>query len=251
MKILAISITLLAISASSIIAKPDRKPIVRSLHSKSFAGKISLHELPGDKIEVRIRTWRTTRDTIAGHALFPVLVNGHKQDFFFGKFGASKLPVLIFAASEADRINESRVLAYQLSPNGALIGQQVIVDEAIHHGHTDELASGRYALAAVDPKLGAIFSIAYQDAHFENYFVSYEKLRVRQWDAAINAFIETDQGFLRDKYGRLVESGKFHSWPERTREELFTSNLSKLPEYAERPTHSTKIVPVSAQMMKK
>ncbi len=251
MRILTTSAAVLALSACSLLASPAKNGIERSLSIKGFKGRIALHQLPGDKIEVKIRTWRTTRDTVRGHEIFPVLVNGHKQNFFFGRFGYSKMPLLIFAVSDPDRITESRTLSYQVSPSGALIGQQVVVDEAVQHAHSDEVISGRYPLAGINPEIGAIYSIAYQDAHFEGFFVSYEKLRVRQWDPNINAFIETDQGFLRDKSGRIIESGKFHSWSDKTREEMFASNLTKLSEYPRHSLDSAKTPAVSAAVLKK
>jgi hypothetical protein len=225
MRILTISAVLLTVLATASFAEPGTKPINREVRVKNFKGKVMLREIGDDKIEVRLRTWRTTRDTVRGHGLFPVLVNGHKQPFYFGKFGSSKLPVLVFGVSDPERISEAKALAYQVSPNGALIGQQVINDESIAHGHTDNVTIGRYAVAAIDPALGAIYSIAYQEARFEGYYVSYEKLRVRQWDPAINSFIETDQGFLRDRNGKLVEASRFHSWPDNQREAIFAANL--------------------------
>ena len=218
--------------ASASDASPKRHKMARALRMKGFTGKVTLTELSGgDKIEVRIRTWRTTRDTVRGHKLFPVLVHGERQRFYFGRFGASKLPVLIFAASDPDHVDEYRAMSYQVSPNGALIGQQVVVDDAIVHGHADEVVSGRYQIAAVDPELGAIYSIAYQQAHFEGFFVSYEKLRVRQWEQSINAFIESDQGFLRDRSGNIIESGRFHSYTDHAREALLAANVTKLSDY--------------------
>jgi len=224
MRRLTISV-LFILASTNAFAEANTKPINREVSTKHFKGKIILREIGDDKIEVRMRTWRNTRDTVRGHGLFPILVNGNKQPFYFGKFGSSKLPMLVFGVSDPERISESHAVAYQVSPNGALIGQQVITDESIQHGHTDNLTIGRYAVAAVDPALGAIYSIAYQEAHFEGYYVSYEKLRVRQWDPAINSFIETDQGFLRDARGKLVEATRFHAWPDNQREAVFAQNL--------------------------
>src|SRR5438445_7693777 len=128
MRSFTITALLLAIFSTSALADPGKKPINREVHVKHFKGKVILREIGGDKIEVRIRTWRTTRDTVRGHGLFPILVNGHKEPFYFGKFGASKLPMLVFGVSDPERISESHAVAYQVPPNGALIGQQVIVD---------------------------------------------------------------------------------------------------------------------------
>src|SRR5579883_1615099 len=252
MKILAISSLVLLFSLASIRASASesathgKRPLEKSIHMKNFKGTVILKQLSDDKVEVYLRTWRTTRDTVSGHEIFPVLVNGARQSFFFGRFGSSKLPMLIFAVSDPQRISDSHVIAYQVAPNGALIGQQVVVDEAIAHGHTDNVTSGRYQLAAVNPELGAIYSVAYQDAHFEGFFVSYEKMRVRQWDPAINSFIESDQGFLREHSGRLVESTRLSNWPDRKREEVFAENVRSLPKF-ERHAHSgVKIMPVTA-----
>jgi hypothetical protein len=213
------------------LAGGHRSAIDRNVAVKSFKGRVTLSPLGSGRIEVRIRTWRTTRDTIKGDAIFPLLVNGHREQFYCGRFGGSRIPMLIFAVSDPDRAGESRCLAYQIAPNGALIGQQVVVDESQQHGHSDNVASGRYQLAAIDPQMGAIYSIAYQSAHFEGYYLSYEKIRVRQWDATINCFIESDQGFLRDSRGRLVQATRYQQWPERERESIFAANVAALPHY--------------------
>ena len=232
---------------STAFADPAKHPVERSINMKNFKGRVWLTELPDNKIEIRLRTWRTTRDTINGHAIFPVHVNGVKQNFYFGHFGISQLPMLIFAVSDADHPLESRAVAYQVSPRGSLIGQLVVVDENIEHGHTDNVRSGRYALTAIDPKLGAIYAIASQEAHFEGFFISYEKLRVRQWDPAINSFIETDQGFLRDRSGKLMQSTRFDSWSDAERSDVFSANLEpKKPWMAEKKPVA-KVIPTSAQ----
>ncbi|MDP4199762.1 MAG: hypothetical protein Q8922_15940 [Bacteroidota bacterium] len=250
MKILAVSCILFCASIASLAAPAKRPSYERTVHLKSFKGRVALTELGDGRIEVRIKTWRTSRDTVRGETIFPVLANGTKESFYCGHFGASRLPMLIFTVRDPDRIDEARCLTYQIAPNGALIGQQVILDEATKHSHTDEVASGRYQLAAINPEIGAIYSIAYQDAHFEGYFVSYEKLRVRQWDPAINAFIEADQGFLRDTKGRLVQATRYGEWSDRYRAEVFTTNVQSLPHYVQHTTSATKIVPVSAMQQK-
>ena len=243
MKLFLISAALILCTATG-FAKT--KPAVdRTVAIKSFKGRVQLTPLGDGRIEVRIRTWRTTRDTIKGQTVFPVLVNGQKQQFFCGRFGASRIPMLIFAVSDPDRTGESRCLAYQIAPNGALIGQQVVVDDAEKHGHTDQVTSGRFQLAAIDPQVGAIYSIAYQEAHFEGYYLSYEKMRVRQWDATINCFIESDQGFLRDAKGRLVQASRYLQWPDRQREAVFAQNVAALPHYVVHST--TPKQPTSAQ----
>ncbi|MFI5265100.1 MAG: hypothetical protein ACHQM6_11335 [Candidatus Kapaibacterium sp.] len=231
---------------SSVFAAPVKHPVERSINMKNFKGRIWLTELPENKIEIRIRTWRTTRDTVSGQNIFPILLNGGKQSFFFGHFGASKLPMLIFAVSDAEHPQQSRAVAYQVSPRGSLIGQLVVVDENIQHGHTDNVSSGRYALTAIDPKLGAIYAIASQEAHFEGFFVSYEKLRVRQWDPAINSFIETDQGFLRDRSGKLMQSTRFDSWSDAERSQVFAANLEPKKPWMIEKKQEPKVIPASA-----
>ena len=246
MRILSILSVLSVLVFSSVFATPARHFVERSIRMKNFTGKITLTQIADDNIEIKIRTWRTTRDTVRGHEIFPVLVSGVKQNFFFGHFGSSKLPMLIFAASDPNRISDTHAIAYQISPRGALIGQQVIVDDAIVHGHTDNVTSGRYSLTAIDPKIGAIYSIASQDAHFEGFFVSYEKLRVRQWDPAINSFIEADQGFLRDRSGRLMQSTRFDSWSDAQRSEIFSANLEPKKPWMIEKKPEAKVMPASA-----
>src|ERR1019366_164296 len=247
MRIFRFSTILFLFFVSTAIAAPVKHPVERSINMKTFKGRIWLTELPNNKIEIRLRTWRTTRDTVSGHEIFPLLVGGVRQNFYFGHFGASKLPMLIFAVSDAEHPQESRAVAYQVSPRGSLIGQIVVVDENIEHGHTDNVRSGRYALTAIDPKLGAIYAIASQDAHFEGFFVSYEKLRVRQWDPAINSFIETDQGFLRDRSGRLMQSTRFDSWSDAERSEIFSANLEPKKPWMVEKKPVAKAIPTSAQ----
>jgi hypothetical protein len=247
MRIFRFSTILFILFSTSIFASAPKHPAERSISMKNFKGKILLTELPNNRIEIRLRTWRTTRDTITGSQIFPILVSGSKQNFYFGHFGASKLPMLIFAVSDAEHPLESRAVAYQVSPRGSLIGQLVVVDENIEHGHTDNVRSGRYALTAIDPKLGAIYAIASQNAHFEGFFVSYEKLRVRQWDPAINSFIETDQGFLRDRSGKLMQSTRFDSWSDAERSEVFAANLEPKKPWMQDKKPAAKAIPTSAQ----
>jgi hypothetical protein len=247
MKIFRFSIIPFLFFISTAFATSAKHPAERSINMKNFKGKIWLTELPDNKIEIRLRTWRTTRDTVDGHQIFPVLVNGGKQNFYFGHFGASKLPMLIFAVSDAEHPQESKTVAYQVSPRGSLIGQIVVVDESSEHGHTDNVRSGRYALTAIDPKLGAIYAIASQEAHFEGFFISYEKLRVRQWDPAINSFIETDQGFLRDRSGKLMQTTRFDSWSDAERSEVFAANLEPKKPWIIEKKSTEKVIPTSAQ----
>jgi hypothetical protein len=246
MRILSITILLSLSAFSSILATQTKHSVERSVRMKNFSGKITLAQVMDNNIEIKIRTWRTTRDTVPGHEILPVLINGVRKSLFFGHFGGSKLPMLIFAVSDPNRINETHVIAYQVSPRGSLIGQQVIVDDAIVHGHTDNVISGRYSLTAIDPKIGAIYSIASQDAHFEGFFVSYEKMRVRQWDPAINSFIETDEGFLRDRSGKLMQSTRFDSWSDAERSAVFAANLEPKKPWMIEKKNEPKVIPASA-----
>ena len=247
MRILIISAFVSLFAISSALAVPGKHSYERNIHMKNFVGKVALTQLAGDRVEIRVRTGRTTRDTVRGHEIIPVLVNGGKHKFYFGYFGGSELPMLVFAVSDPKRISDTHTLAYQVSSRGALIGQQVVVDDAIKHGHTDNVTSGRYSLTAIDPKIGAIYSIASQDAHFEGFFVSYEKMRVRQWDPAINSFIETDEGFLRDQTGKLMQSTRFDSWSDGERAAVFAANLEPKKPWIIEKKSTEKVIPTSAQ----
>src|SRR6516164_7467813 len=66
----------------------------RDVAVKNFKGRITLTPLGDGKIEIRMRTWRTSRDTVSGESIFPLLVNGGKEPFYCGHFGASRLPML-------------------------------------------------------------------------------------------------------------------------------------------------------------
>ena len=247
MRLIRLSAIIFLLLCSLANADPGKHSVERWINVRGFKGRVWLTEIPNDKIEVKMRTWRTTCDTVSGHEVFPVLVNGAKEKFFLGKFGASKIPMLIFAVNDAEHPQQVRAVAYQVSPRGSLIGQLVVNDESIDHGHTDNVICGRYALTAIDPKLGAIYSISSQSAKFEGFFVTYEKLRVRQWDPTINAFIETDQGFLRDRSGRLMQSTRFESWSDNERAEVFAANLEpRKPWYIEKKS-AAKVIPTSAQ----
>lgn len=247
MRTIRFSALLLITFLASAYGVPAKHSIERFIDVRGFKGRVWLTPLPEDKIEIRMRTWRTTRDTVSGRDIFPVLVSGTKEKFFFGHFGASKLPMLIFAVSDADHPQQARAVAYQVSPRGSLIGQLVVTDESILHGHTDNVVSGRYTLTAIDPKLGAIYSIASQDAHFEGFFVTYEKLRIRQWDPVINSFIETDQGFLRDRAGKLMQSTRFDSWSDAERSDVFATNLEPHKPWMEDKKSEPKEIPTRAE----
>lgn len=221
------------------------KPIERTVSALGFRGKIALTQLADDRVLVDIRNAKIhVTDTVRGHSIFPVLVGGRQQSFYFGRFGGSRFPMLIFGVTDPDRIQDSRVIAYQVGSGGLLMGQQVLVDDAVRHNHTDDVSGGRYQLASLDPQLGAIYSVSYQDARFPGFHRTFEKLRVRQWDADLNGFIETDQGFLRTSDGALVESTKFHSYTDRSRSQVFVANLRNLNAH-HAPMRVTKAVPVS------
>jgi hypothetical protein len=223
------------------------KPVERTVNAMGFRGKISLTPLADERVLVEVRAGRVrVTDTVRGHSLFPVLLNGRSQAFYFGRLGASRFPMLVFGVTDPERVQDSRLVAYQVSPGGALIGQQVIVDDALRHGHTDDVSAGRYQLASVDPRLGALYSVAYQDARFAGVLVTYEKLRVRQWDPSLGAFIEADQGFLRERSGRLLESTKFHGLNDRSRSQVFVANLRSLESVGRLPSRAAvRATPVS------
>ena len=144
----------LGISAS---AATSKRALEKSISLQGFHGRVGLRQIADDRVVVLVKTGRgVTTDTVRGHSIFPVSVNGRKQPFYAGKFGASKFPMLIFAVTNPDMIQDSRVIAYQLAPGGGMIGQQVIADQNMLHGHTDDVSGGRYQLAAIDPVLGAI-----------------------------------------------------------------------------------------------
>ena len=113
---------------------------------------------------------------------------------------------------------------YQLTPGGGMIGQRVVVDEK-GFTHSESTSGGRHYLAAVDPRLGAIYSLSYQRASFEGFYHTFEKLRVRQFESSLDAFLETDQGFLRDRYGKIVESSRFNLLNDSQRQRLFVANV--------------------------
>ena len=233
------------ISASA--STPAKHSFERHIRMKGFDGKVCLTELANDKVELRTQTRTTTRDTVNGAALAWVFAHGIRERFFFGHFGESPLPMLIFAVSDADQPRESRAVAFQVTPYGALIGQQVAVDESMVHNHSDDVTSGQYALTAIDGNLGAIYSVASQDARFEGFFVTYEKLRVRQWDPAINSFIETDQGFLRDRDGRLMQSTRFESWSDAERWNVFAANIGSVMPWMVEEKPEAKVIPARAE----
>ncbi|HET6401523.1 MAG TPA: hypothetical protein VFH95_09010 [Candidatus Kapabacteria bacterium] len=247
MRFLLISTLLLCFAISAAASTPAKRSFERHIRMKGFDGTVCLTELPENEVEVRIRTWTTTCDTVSGSQVYLVFAHGVKERFFFGHFGESPLPMLIFAISDAEDPQTSRAVAYEVTPRGALIGQQVACDESITHGHTDDVPSGQYALTAIDGKLGAIYSIASQDARFERYFVRYEKLRVRQWDPAINSFIETDQGFLRDRDGRLMQSARFDSWTDEERWDVFAANIGSAMPWMVEEKAEAKVIPASAE----
>lgn len=213
------------LSAGTLSAK---KPIERNIISMGVRGRVTLQQLDDSRAVIQVRTKRgASGDTIRGDGFLPVLVNERKLPIYFGRFGASQLPMLIFGVSDPDRIQDSRVVAYQVTKEGGLIGQKVVPDRSLEHGHTTSVSGGRYDLIALDPELGTIHSVAYQEARFADYLVAFEKLRVRQWEPSIDGFLEVDEGFLRDKRGRLVETMKFRQMNEPFQQRLFLANVSK------------------------
>ena len=247
MKYPIIAIAFLIISTSSASGMPARTSTERHIHMKGFDGTVRLTELPGNEVEVRIQTGSTTRDTVSGGRLSWVYAHGIRERFYFGHFGESPIPMLVFAVSDGNDRHSSRVIAYQVTERGALIGQQVSVDESITHGHTEHVTSGQYALAGIDGNLGAIYTVASQIARFEGYFVSYEKLRVRQWDPAISSFIETDCGFLRDRDGRLMQATRFDSWNDDERWDAFAANVETNAPKMMQDSTEPKAIPARAE----
>ncbi|MFI5201619.1 MAG: hypothetical protein ACHQNE_04485 [Candidatus Kapaibacterium sp.] len=247
MRFFLIPALLLSFTISAAASTPANHSFERHIRMKGFDGTVCLTELPDNAIEVRLRTWTTTRDTISGSQVYLVFAHGIRERFFFGHFGESPLPMLIFAVTDANEPLVSRAIAYEVTPRGSLIGEQVAVDESMVHNHTDDVTSGQYALTAIDGNLGAIYSVASQDASFEGYFVRYEKLRVRQWDPAINSFIETDQGFLRDRDGRLMQSTRFESWSDAERWNVFAANIGSAMPWMIEEKPEAKVIPASAE----
>jgi hypothetical protein len=244
----AAALALLIFATESYGAAALKKPIERSVNAEGVRGKITIRQISSEQLSITVKAQRgTLTDTVRGSSIIPLMVYGRRQQFFFGKFGTSLMPMLILSVEDPDRIGDSHVLAYEVSSSGVMIGQQVLTDEAIKHKHADEVSGGRYELAAVDPKLGAIYSVAYQEAKFEGFYLAYEKLRVRQWEAALGAFIETDQGFLRDQFGRIVESSRFHLLTDPARERMFAQNVAPHLSIDERYKPKAKIVTASSK----
>jgi hypothetical protein len=219
------------------------KPSSRSVSTLGVRGVVTVSQISAEQLELRFKTASgETRDTIRGKGIVPLIVNGRKSNFYAGRFGNSLLPMLVLTVRDLDRIQDSRTITYQLTPSGGLIGQRVIIDATTSYKYSDDLSGGRHYLSAIDTKLGAIYSLAYQRASFDNLFITFEKLRVRQWENSMDAFLETDQGFLRDRYGKIMESGRFNMLSERARQQVFVSNV--LPPQPVRVTRRTAPVKV-------
>jgi hypothetical protein len=217
---------LFSVAPTLAFAQAKQKPISRAVNTQGVRGTVTLSQLTPEHVEIVFKTRSgEMRDTMVGKGINPVIVNGRKQNFYVGRFGSSPLPMLVLSLRDPDRIQDSRTLSYQLTPAGGFIGQKVLIDESLEHKYTDNTSGGRHYLAAVDTKLGTIYSLAYQRASFAGFYHTYEKLRVRQWEPSIDAFIETDQGFLRDRKGAIMESGKFNVMSESQRQQIFVANV--------------------------
>ncbi len=247
MKLTVIGAFALAFASSAFASQPAKHSFERHIRMKGFHGTVTVSELGNNKIEVRTQTGSLTRDVVKGGSLAWVYAHGVRERMYFGHFGESPVPMLIFAVNDANRPRETRAVAFQVTDHGALIGQQVAVDETMLHGHTSDVTIGQYGLTGIDGKLGAIYSVASQVARFEGYFVTYEKLRVRQWDPAISSFIETDCGFLRDRDGRLMQSTRFDAASDAERWDVFASNVEgSQPKMLEEQS-ATKAIPARAE----
>jgi hypothetical protein len=206
-------------------AQKQTKPVTKSIATLGVRGSLSVNQLTPEHVEVIYKTKSgEMRDTLSGKGIIPLMVNGSKQQFYVGRFGNSSLPMMILALRDVDRIQDSKIYTYQLTPGGGMIGQRVVVDEK-GYTHSESTSGGRHYLAAVDTKLGAIYSLSYQRASFEGFYHTFEKLRVRQFESSLDAFLETDQGFLRDRYGKIVESSRFNLLNDLQRQRLFVANV--------------------------
>lgn len=206
-------------------AQTKMKPHTRNVATLGVRGTVAVYQLTPEHVEITYKTKSgEMRDTLIGKGIIPLTVNGSKQQFYAGRFGNSTLPMLILSLRDVDRIQDSKTYTYQLTPGGGMIGQRVIVDEN-GFTHSDNTSGGRHYLSAVDTKLGVIYSLSYQRAGFEGFYHTFEKLRVRQFEASMDSFLETDQGFLRDRYGKIVESSRFNLLSETQRQRLFVANV--------------------------
>lgn len=226
------------------------KPIKRSVATLGVRGTVTVTQFTPEHVEIHYKTKAgETRDTLRAKGLNQQIVNGRKAPFYLGRFGSSTHPMLIVSLRDPDRIQDSRTISYQLSSGGGLIGQRVVVDGTLAPQYTETTSGGRHYLSAIDTRLGTIYSLAYQRATFAGYYITYEKLRVRQWETSLDAFIETDQGFLRDRFGRIMESGRFNMLSEPARQQIFVANVMP-PRQSTKPAVrkpvQARVIPASA-----
>lgn len=192
--------------------------------SKGVAARIIVTQLTHDSLHLEIIVrGDTTREPLRARGMNPLYINGARRQVFFGGFGESSLPLLIFSTNNPDRLGDAKVLCYQVTKHGGLIGHKLATETATGYGET--MSGGRYELAALDPRLGAIYSVAFQRLDFGSFDESFETLRVRQYVKSLGAFIEADQGFVRDRRGKVVGSRDFRSFSERTKRSLFLANI--------------------------
>lgn len=243
MKITSTLILLAALACPyAATAQKQSKPLSKSVFTLGVRGSVSVYQLTPEHVEVVYKTkGGEMRDTLSGKSIIPLMVNGTKQQFYIGRFGNSTLPMLIVALRDVERMQDSKVYTYQLTPGGGMIGQRVVTDES-GYKHSDNTSGGRHYLAALDTRLGTIYSLSYQRATFEGFYRTFEKLRVRQFESSLDAFIETDQGFLRDRSGKIVESSRFNLLSDMQRQRLFVSNV--MP-----PTRSSSVAKPKAPAM--
>jgi hypothetical protein len=221
------TLILLAALASPVAANAQKpiRPVTKTVSTLGVRGSVSVNQLTPEHVEVIYKTKSgEMRDTLSGKGIIPLMVNGSKQQFYAGKFGNATLPMLIVALRDVDRIQDSKTYTYQLTPGGGMIGQRIVTD-VNGFTHSDNTSGGRHYLAAVDTKLGAIYSLSYQRAGFEGFYHTFEKLRVRQFESSMDAFLETDQGFLRDRYGKIIESSRFNLLNDNQKQKLFIANV--------------------------
>ncbi|HET6511523.1 MAG TPA: hypothetical protein VFH43_04985 [Candidatus Kapabacteria bacterium] len=222
---IALILALAAFCSISANAQSKTKPVSRTVSTLGVRGTVTVDQLTPEHVEIIYKTKAgEMRDTLMGKGIIPLMVNGSRQQFHAGRFGNSTLPMLVISLRDVDRIQDSKTYTYQLTPGGGMIGQRVIVDET-GFKHSENTSGGRHYLSAIDTKLGAIYSLSYQRAGFEGFYHTFEKLRVRQFEASMDAFLETDQGFLRDRYGKIVESSRFNLLSENQRQKLFVANV--------------------------
>jgi len=229
METLIISLFLASFLLTNLAVAQEKPLLARKIYAMGVRAKVVIRELDEEHVEIALFTAKGEggKDTVRARHIIPLFVNGNRAPIYFGKFGGATMPMLIVGLGSADRIQDSKVLAYEVTKQAGLIGQRVLTDAVEGKAYTDNTSGGRYQLAFLDTKLGAIYSISYQDARFGDFATGFEKLRLRQWEPKLDCFIEVDQGFLRDKRNQLIEAFKFHQYSDRGRQQVFLANIRK------------------------